>query len=135
MLYCPSCMFEITRPLPVEPVYTLDEVSVIVPIVRNTLNQILRREKVRLSTVGEPLYKRTKGGRFIRVLRAREVRMVRAIHLHVHHSSGYVRLITLEDLADGEIANGTCRSEQTNSAGIQPGRTTPSSDGRRRAFG
>lgn len=114
MFYCPACMNEIMRPLPVEPVYTLDEVAVIVPISRNTLNQILKRERQELiRRYGEPLYKRTKGARYIRLLRAREVRYVRAIHFHERTENGYERIITIRDIDDDQISYGYGRGNET----------------------
>jgi hypothetical protein len=62
-------------PLPVEPIYSVDTVLALVPCARRTLYGLMRRHP---ELFQEPLYRANSTGRRYRMLRASEVRAVRA---------------------------------------------------------
>jgi hypothetical protein len=76
--HCPSCGAAVTVPLPVEPVYRLDTVAVLLGMTAPAVRTALARYRADLSP---PLYRR-RGRTQYRMLTASDVRALRSRTLH-----------------------------------------------------
>lgn len=77
--FCPNCMHEMSRALPVEPLFTSDEVVALVPC---TIRWLRRYHNE--SYMNEPIYMLTNERRRRRMYTARDVRNLRKRRLAQH---------------------------------------------------
>ena len=72
---CPRCDFAILPEIPIEPLYTLPDVAMVIPTRLSTLKRALTRHKAQL---GPPWYSGSWGRRH-RLLSASDVRFLRSV--------------------------------------------------------